>query len=75
MVSVESNLKDLGKGKHMSFKESELDFLKRKLFIYLAVVDLCCCSQAFSIAVIRGYPLVAESGLLTAVAYFVEHGL
>ena len=23
---------DLGKGKHMSFKESELDVLKRKLF-------------------------------------------
>ena len=50
MVSVESNLKDLGKGKHMSFKESELDFLKRKLFIYLAVVDLCCCAQAFGLS-------------------------
>lgn len=39
------------------------------------VQGLRCCMQAFSIAVIRGYPLVAESGLLTAVAYFVEHGL
>ena len=34
MMLVESNLMDLGKGKHMSFKESELDFLKRKLFVW-----------------------------------------
>ena len=46
------------------------------LFLFLAVLDLCCCAQAFSSCGERGLLFVAVHGLLIAVASLVvEHGL
>ena len=40
------------------------------------MLGLCCCVPAFSVAVSRGYPLVAVCGLLIAgVSLFAEHVL
>ena len=45
-------------------------------YLFLAVLGLCCCAQAFSSCGERGLLLVAVRGLLIAVASLVaEHGL
>ena len=44
--------------------------------LFLAVLGLCCCTQAFSSCGERGLLFVAVRGLLIAVASLVEeHGL
>ena len=46
------------------------------IFIFLTVLDLCCCPQAFSGCDEQGLLLVAVSGFFVAVASPVaEHGL
>ena len=46
------------------------------LFLFLAVLGLCCCAQAFSSCSEQGLLFVAVCGLLIAVASLVvEHGL
>ena len=46
------------------------------LFLFLAVLGLCCCAQAFSSCGERGLLFVVVHRLLTAVASLVaEHGL
>ena len=47
-------------------------FLKK---LFLAVLGLRCCVQAFSSCSKRGLLFVAVRGLLTAVASVMEHGL
>ena len=46
------------------------------LYLFLAVLSLHCCTQAFSSCSERGLLFIAVRGPLTAVASFVaEHGL
>ena len=46
------------------------------LFLFLAVLGLCCCAQAFCSCSERGLLLVVVRGLLIVVASLVaEHGL
>ena len=57
-----------------------LIFLKNNfiyfIYLFLAVLGLCCCVWAFSSCGERGLLFVAVRGLLTAVASLVaEHGL
>ena len=49
-------------------------FLK-KIYLFLAVLGLCCCTRAFSSCGERGLRFVVVWGLLIAVASLVEHGL
>ena len=56
----------------------ELNIFKKFLFIYLflAELDLCCCTRAFSSCSEQGLLFVVVHGLLIAVASLVEeHGL
>ena len=47
-----------------------------KIYLFLAVLGLRCCAQAFSSCSERGLPFVAVRGLLIAVPSLVaEHGL
>ena len=52
-------------------------FFKEHLFIYLflAVLGLCCCTRAFSSCGEWGLLFVAVRGLLIVLAFLVEHGL
>ena len=62
----------------VSFKSFDLFFYKFIYFIYLflAVLGLRCCAQAFSSCGERGLLFVVVCGLLIAVASLVaEHGL
>ena len=46
------------------------------MYLFLAVLGLCCCTRAFSSCGERGLLFIAVRGLLTAVASLVvEHGL
>ena len=46
------------------------------IYLFLAVLGLCCCTQAFSSCGEWGLLFVAVHGLLIAVAsLFAEHGL
>ena len=46
------------------------------IYLFLAVLGLCCCARAFSSCGERGLLFIAARGLLTAVASLVaEHGL
>ena len=49
---------------------------RRKLYLFMAVLGLHCCAQAFSSCGEQGLLFVAVRGLLIAVASLVaEHGL
>ena len=51
-------------------------FLNLLIYLFLAALGLCCCTQAFSSCGEQGLLFVAVHGLLIAVASFVaEHGL
>ena len=51
-------------------------FLIKFIYLFLAVLGLHCCAQAFSSCGKQGLLFVALHGLLIAVAFFVvEHGL
>ena len=51
-------------------------FLNKFIYLFLAVLGLCCCKWAFSSCDKRGLLFVVERGLLIAVASLVvEHGL
>ena len=53
-----------------------LFILRFNFYLFLAALGLCCCVRAFSSCGERGLLLVAERGLLIAVASLVvEHGL
>ena len=46
------------------------------LFLFLAVLGICCCAQAFSSCGEQGLLFGAVCGLLTAMASLIaEHGL
>ena len=46
------------------------------MYLFLAALGLCCCTQAFSSCGERGLLLLAVHGLLIVVAFLVaEHGL
>ena len=46
------------------------------MYLFLAVLDLCCCTRAIFSCVERGLLFVAVRGLLIVVASLVaEHGL
>ena len=51
-------------------------FLLLYIYVFLAVLDVCCCAGFSVVAARRGYPLVAVTGFLIAVASLVaEHSL
>ena len=51
--------------------------LKKGLFIclFLAVLDLCCCAQAFPSCKEQGYSVVMACGLMAVASCIAEHGL
>ena len=61
----------------VNFRIKFLLFFKNKfIYLFLAVLGLCCCTQTFSSCRERGLLFVAVHGLLIAVASLVaEHGL
>ena len=78
--SVDQIISDKLPGRHCGFGYNKVNFFLINLFIYLflflAVLGLCCCAQAFSTSGERGLLFVAVRRLLTVVASLVaEHGL
>ena len=65
-----------GGQKFMGSQESDINFLLFFKSLFLAVLDLCCCSNFSLVVASRGYSLVALQGLLLVVASPVaEHRL
>ena len=54
----------------------EMCIFKKDLFIFLAVVGVHCCTQAFSSCCKQGLPFITVGGLLSVLASLVaQHGL
>ena len=77
--SLEATLLRLELGVEFKSLEFYTTFLKKIIYLinlFLAALDLRCCTRAFSSCGERGLLLVAVLGLLIAVASLVvEHGL
>ena len=67
---------ELSKETHRLTKQKTLNLKKKSITLFLGVLGLCCCVQAFSSCGKQGLPFLAVQGFLTSVAFLVvEHGL